>query len=357
MAHFPKKDRSARTGSNLRGEPSAVLHALASADPYRPLRQLERAFRRARATLIKPGDRRVADALVRATEAAWQRASLAADGDCDSRQALKISARNKLHRTLSRAIRGYRTYLSLKRQYLRQRHKIVGAIAAASRLRGATLDLRVLTTPFATDAQEFVAPFPRYETQTGDIHGLLTQDDSILLPDTGQLIQNFSFEHNESHWGLMSEVNFVDHLASCGVDFTMPRSGHLQVAAQIENVYNRLNCSITDNFGFSHSYLEAWVDLYIAIVRTDVAAELYRTRLITSRLRSEGDDVLRSISDLATEIPYAVGALSLETLPAGEQVTVLAGAYVRVDSDTDDMNAHVRATYWWRLKKLQIGVI
>jgi hypothetical protein len=278
-------------------------------------------------------------------------------GDCDRRQALKVSARNKLERRLGQAIRGYRAYLALKRQYLKQRHKIVGAIAAASRLRRATLDLRVRDVPLVIDTQEFVAPFPRYEIQIGDIHGLLTQDDSLLLPGTGQLIQNFSFEHNESHWGLMSGANFVNHFASCGVDFTMPRDGNLQVAAQIENIYNRLSCSITDNFGFSHSYLEAWVDLYVAIVRAGRDAELYRTRLITSYLQSEGDDVHRSISDLAIGIPYAVGALSLETIPAGEQVTVLAGAYVRVDSDTDDMNAHVRATYWWQLRKLQIGVI
>jgi hypothetical protein len=357
MTLIPKKDRLARTGSNLRSKSSPALDALAPADLNQPLRQLERAFRRTRAKLIKPSDRRAADALICATEAAWQRACLEVDGDSDQRQALKIIARNKLQKTLTRSISGYRTYLALKRQYLKQRHRLVGAIAGAARLRGATLDLRVLPPSLATDVQEFVAPFPRYETQTGDIHGLLTQDDSILLPDTGQLIQNFSFEHNESQWGVTSDVNFVDHLASCGVDFTMPRTGNLQVAAQIENIYNRLNCSITDNFGFSHSYLEAWVDLYIAVVRAGAAAELYRTRLVTSRLRSEGDDVLRSISDLSTDIPYAVGALSLETIPAGEKVTVLAGAYVRVDSDTDDMNAHVRATYWWRLRKLQLGVI
>jgi hypothetical protein len=52
-----------------------------------------------------------------------------------------------------------------------------------------------------------------------------------------------------------------------------------------------------------------------------------------------------------------MGASTMRALPAGEQVTVLAGAQVRIDSDLDDMDAHVRATYWRRLRKLQIAVV
>jgi hypothetical protein len=44
-------------------------------------------------------------------------------------------------------------------------------------------------------------------------------------------------------------------------------------------------------------------------------------------------------------------------IPEGETVTVLAGAHVRIDSDTDDMDAHVQATFWWRVRKLTVGVI
>jgi len=44
-------------------------------------------------------------------------------------------------------------------------------------------------------------------------------------------------------------------------------------------------------------------------------------------------------------------------IPEGETVTVLVGSHVRIDSDTDDMDAHVQATFWWRVRKLTVGVI
>lgn len=353
MPAFPKKDSSAHTGSNLLGRSAATSPAAG----HPPLLRLEREFRRERAKLIKPADRRAAAKLAREIEAEWQRAALATEGDADRRQSLKKEAQQKLARRLVRLLPGFRAYQALRKRYLKQRGKIGGLPARTTGDRRLTLNLGALENNFTADVQEFVAPFPRYEILAGDFAGLLTQDDSVVWPDNGQWAQNFSFEHNESAWGAISHATFMDHLASCGVDFTMPRDGRLQIGAELENFANRLNCSISDNFGFSHSYLEAWVNLFIAVVRQGMPVDYYQVRLIDSFLSSEGDDLSRSISDLNTFEPYAVGALTLRSLPAGEQVTVLAGTHVRIDSDTDDMDAHVRATYWWKLRKLQLSVV
>jgi fido (protein-threonine AMPylation protein) len=72
--------------------------------------------------------------------------------------------------------------------------------------------------------------------------------------------------------------------------------------------------------------------------------------------RRAGSRASRAISDLNTIEPFGVGAVTLHALPAAEKVTVLAGAHVRINRDIDDMDAHVQATYWWRLRKMQIGV-
>ncbi|MEO7414419.1 MAG: hypothetical protein ABIZ81_13790 [Opitutaceae bacterium] len=356
MLLLPQKNKGARTGSNLRGKSTLTPRQLAQSNNWARLQRLARAFRQERTQLISKAELRAAAGLAREIEMEWQQASLGVDGDIDRRQELKKLAKKKLERKLGHSIPGFRAYQALKKAYLKERGKIAGAPPPSATTGDLTLGLLEREESPSVDFQEFVAPFPRYEILTGDIQGALAQDDSFIRPDTGQWVQNFAFAHNESSWLVSSRAVFVDHFASCGVDFTMPRDGRLQVAAEMENFSNRLNCSISDNFGFSHSYLEASVNLFVAIVRRDVPTDYYQVRLIRSVLNSEGDDLDRSISDLATFVPYGMGALTLHPLPAGEKVTVLAGAHVRINSDTDDMDAHVRATYWWRLRKLQLGV-
>ncbi|HEX2853760.1 MAG TPA: hypothetical protein VHO24_11020 [Opitutaceae bacterium] len=357
MASSPKKHSRAKTGSTPLGKSASLLGPAAKARSNRPLQQLDAEFRRERAKLITKAELRATAGIAGETEAEWQRAALVARGDADRRRELKNEARKKLERKLGRSIPGFRAYQALKKKYFKQHGKIAGLTVVSPHLHDLSLDIGMLENPFTTEVQEFVAPFPRHQIETGDLQGALGQDNSVVLPDSGQFVQDFAFAHNESSWGASSSAVFVDHLASCGVDFTMPRDGRLQVAAEIENFSNRLHCTITDNFGFSHSYLEAWVNLFVAIVRENEPVDYYQVRLISSPLRSEGDDVERSISDLNTFEPFAIGALTLRPLPAGEKITVLAGAHIRIDSNTDDMDAHVHATYWWRLRKLQLGVV
>jgi hypothetical protein len=356
MINAPQSDPRPAIRSNVNGGEGVAWKKVLPAR-NRKLFALERAFHTQRAKLIKPAARLATAKFARETEASWQRAALKAGSSADRRQALKLEARNQLEQKLLREIPGFRAYLALKKKYLTDRSRILGQAEAADGIRPLKVQLGALDGSFTSDAQEFVAPFPRGDLSIGDLQGALKQDRSQALPGTGQLVQDFFFEHNESSWGASSSYVFVDQLASCGVDFTLPTSGRLQVAAEIENFANRLDCSITDNFGFSHSNLEMWVNLFIAIVRFGVPRDYQAVRLISSQLSSDGDDLSRSISDLATFEPYAMGGLTLSPLPAGETVTVLAGAHVRVASDTDDMNAHVHASYWWHLRKLTIGVI
>jgi hypothetical protein len=129
------------------------------------------------------------------------------------------------------------------------------------------------------------------------------------------------------------------------VDYTLPAGGRLQVSAEIEN------------FGEPVDQLDPRQFRHLAQLPHDDGGLVHRHRSsrsahgllpqsrAASYLSTQGDDVDRSFSDLDNAVPFGVGAVSTFPIPEGETVTVLAGAHVRIDSDTDDMDAHVQATF------------
>jgi hypothetical protein len=358
LIKLPPRNNDARTGSTLESGP--VLPAVHSGlrDSRRVLEKLARDRSRQRAKLITGAQRRAARQQSEAARTAWQKASLLSGLDADRRAAAKSTARGQLERKIARTIGRYRELRQIQRAYLRDTRRAAHELMKRGPRAGAYLDWGSIKWPLpVTEATTFTAPFPVHVLESFDIHDLLVADNSFALPDVGQLIQNFTFAHNESSWLVTSNANFVDQLTSCGIEYTLPSAGRLQVSAEIENLANRLMCSITDNFGWSHSWLTMTADLFIGLVRPGQPMDYYPVRVLTSYLDSGGDDVSRSISDLDNDVPFGVGAVSTFPIPAGETVTVLAGAHVRIDSDTDDMDAHVQATFWWRLRTLTVGVI
>ena len=359
LAKLPARDSQSRTGSSL--ESGQVLPAVQAGlrSSQRVLEQLARDRARQRAKLITASERRAAAQQSEEARTAWQKKSLLARLDVDRRAAAKSAARRQLERRLARRILRYRELRQVQRAYRRETGRVARDQFKRGPRAGSHINVGAIDWPVSVGEEptSFTAPFPHHVLESGDLHGLLVADDSFALPDVGQLIQNFTFAHNESAWGVSSNANFVDQLTSCGVDYTLRSSGRLQIAAEIENLANRLTCSISDNFGFSHSYLTMTADLFIGIVLFDQPMDYYPLRILASHLNSGGDDVNRSLSDLDNAVPFGVGAVSTFPIPAGETVTVLAGAHVRIDSDTDDMDAHVQATFWWRVRKLTVGVI
>jgi hypothetical protein len=328
----------------------------------RAVEALARDRSRQRAKLVTAAERKAAARLSSEARTEWQKASLLARLDADARAAKKVTARQALERKLGRTIRRYPELRKTQRAYLANTGRAARELFKSGPRESAFLDWGPIRWPIlpplpSVPPTTFTAPFSRFDVETGDFHDLVVADNSFALPDAGHLIQNFRFAHNESAWGVSSNANFADQLTSCGVDYLLTETGRLQVSAEIENLANRLTVSITDNFGFSHSWLMMTVDLFIGLVRPGRPMDFFPVRVLASHVDSDGDDVHRSISDLDNAVPFGVGAVSTFPIPAGETVTVLAGGHVRIDSDTDDMDAHVTATFWWRLRKLTVGVI
>lgn len=353
MKTLPKPDRRAKTGSNLKLVPKPGPRLRPTAE-WKTLQDAQRTYRRELTQLLPATQRRKIRSLAEAARAEWQKRARALDGDLAQRDALKAAARQALQRQLTRTVPRYRAALALQRRYHDQRQRLLRPGLAS--LEG--YPELTLSTDMAIDSpRTFTPPYPLYEIRAGGVPTYLASDDSFIWPDSGQIIQNFTFAHNESNWGLSSNANFINHFASCGVPCTMARRGFVQVGAEIENLYNRLTFSITDNFGFSHATLAVETRLFVAIVQEGQFRELATATLLRTVVSSGGDDLSRSISDLDNAESYAVGMVTASRLDEGEKFTVLVGAEIAVDSDTDDMDAHVRATYWWRLNRFNLGVV
>ncbi len=362
MSTIPLKDRRARTGSTLRGNPLRA-HRLARQEAAdRPLHRLTREYHRACRQLIPAADLKRAAAIAHAVKLEWRQASLKAGGDGTRLEALKDAARRKFHREAARALPGYRKWLALTKGYRKvhlqlDRHALSGA--AGPRLEVAWGEVPHAPPPGAV---EFVPPFPLFDVQMLDPQGHVTADTSFAGPAAGNLVNNFVFDRDESTpaiigaFGLTTRPDTATSLASCGGNFTLPRTGRLQVNANVRNYYNKAVLSLRDRFGFSYGKLGLQVRLFIDVIRGRDVIHLPTTMLATS-LDSDGDDVSRTVTDIDNSMLFQVEGVTEETIAAGERVQVMVGSEVSIGSEQDDMDSHASAVYYWQVRKMFVAVI
>jgi len=272
---------------------------------------------------------------------------------------LKRSARRKLERLLAQEFPVYTQWRAMRRAHLREHRKLAAAsIASAPTARGhlAWGD----HSPSRSAGQEFGEPFTSFDVHAIDPFHLIVSDESFAAPDIGHLVNNIVFDQDENTsfsdalWGLLPP-RFAASQASCGVAFTAPSPGRLQVSAVLQNFYNRVTFSVHDNFGFSSADVNVFLRLFIAVVRGTRVIYL-PTDVITSGLRSFGADVNARAPLLDDSVPYTVSAVTDERLNANESVLVLAGSEVHIGTLLADMQCKMNAVLWWGLKKLTVGV-
>ena len=121
----------------------------------------------------------------------------------------------------------------------------------------------------------------------------------------------------------------------------------------MQNIYNRLVFSVTDNFGFSSAEVGITVGLFVAVVR-GTSVEYLRKTLLSTGLTSDGSDASYTQSDLDDATPYSIPASTQTRYEANESVLVLAGSEVMLGTILDDMHCKMNALFWWKLEKLAI---
>lgn len=359
MTKYPRKDRYAKTGSSLRGQPLlAHREARLKQDTRRHGRLAKAYYGQIRKLFSKADLRRAAD-ISRQVNGEWRKASLAAGGDADRVDALKLAARKKLERLLAREFPNYRQWKAMQRAHLREQDKLATSTLASGHAAGTHIDWGNLVTLESATAQ-FVAPFTTFDVQLIDWGDFVVSDESFAKPHIGHMVNNFAYDQDQSvsfGAGLLGilPIESAISMVSCGVAFTTPSAGRLRIGAALQNVYNKVVVSVTDKFGFSSA--EVWIslNLFVAVVR-GTKVEHISQQLIGTHLVSDGDDVKRVLTDLDTTMPHGITVETSTRLDANESVLVLAGSEVVIGTILDDMHCKMNAVLWWKLNSLAIDM-
>jgi hypothetical protein len=358
MSNYPIKDRSARTGSNLRG---GSLLAQRQAELARERQLHERLARErfadTRKLFSKQELKRMSN-VAAAIGREWRQASVKVDGDSSRIAALKSAARRKLDRAWGREVPKLAKARTLRRAQMREHRKISADVIAYQLKPRHHIEWGDIA-PF-TNGTDFLPPFASFDVQTVDRDSLIVRNDSFANPQTGHLVNNFDYDQDEHTsfgaglWGILV-IRGASNWAACGVTYTVPQDGRLQVSAVLRNFYNKLMYSVTDNWGFSSADVGISVELFVVVVRGTKV--IYMPTLVRNTwFASDGDDKSVTESEIDDAVPFTITASTEERFNANEQVLVLAGSNVYVGTKIDDMHCRADVVLWWGLQRLSIGM-
>lgn len=357
MTHFPRKDRDARTGSGLRGQPLVAHRDAELKRQARPHQRAAKAYRQQIRKLFTKADLRRAAAIGHDVNREWREATLKAGADAPRADALKLVARRKLERRLTRELPNYRQWKLLQRAHLREQGRLAAETLAAVGASPARIEwgdrVAVELEPGA-----FVAPFTTFDVQMIDWGDFVVADESFAKPAIGHMVNNYSYDQDQSvsiGAGLLGilPIENAASLVSCGVAFTTPSAGRLKIGASLQNIYNNVVVKVTDKFGFSSAQVWVAPALFVAVVRGTVVERISQP-LPGVKVESDGDDVNYGFCDLDTTQPYGITVETNTRLAANESVLVLAGSEMLIGTVLDDMHVKAKAVLWWQLKALSI---
>lgn len=359
MDRYPRKDRDARTGSNLPGTFLQDHRRGVLAGAAKPFERLSRERHRLEKALFSRADLRRVREIGREVYREWREASLRAGGEAPRVDALKLAARKKFERVVAREFPQYRQWKTLRRAHLGAHAKLrAGEARAANRVGNASLQWGRPGDPGST-ARVFTPPFTTFDVDTLDLGGFVVSDESFARPAIGHLVNLLVFDQDESTGigagllGILPVAN-AGSFVSCGVAFTTPSEGRLKISADVLNLYNRLTFSVTDNFGRSSASVGIGVELFATVLRGSGAVEQVARSIHSTGIESGGSDQHRVETELDTTAPFTMVVETATRYDPNESVLVLAGTAVRVNTLLDDMHCKADAVLWWQLQRLTV---
>ena len=169
----------------------------------------------------------------------------------------------------------------------------------------------------------------------------------------------FEYDEHTAFLNGIFEIYFVLgewSRAGCGINYTVPRQGHLRLGATLQNFHTRVSMSLKDNFGFSVGRIYADASLYDDIVRGSKITHL-STILVKKILESDGDDISTTLPALDNTAPYVIDVTTDEIFEAGAAVQIIAGSEFNGGCRLDDMKGSINALLWSRAKKITVDVV
>jgi len=361
MTKYPFKDGAAKTGSSIRGNPLLAHRQKAMAARKEAHERLAREERRQVAGLLTKRELGSLRKIAAAARNDMREAIIDAGGDVAAIAAARAAARRKLDRAFAREAPGFARWRIVRRAQMRAHGKLLDAhVAAAPGGRDHLVWGNVGVLP-GDPMQAFVPPFTTFDVQTINFGDEIIRDDSFARPEIGHLVNNFDYDDDQDTsivagaFGILLP-NFGTSRAMCGVGFTTPASGFLEMAGVFRNVYYRAMLSVEDSAGFSSAVTSVAVGFCFTVLRGNGEVIEASTTLRNARLDSGGGDGHIVDVGIDDQAPITASVLMPLPLDANESVLVLAGAEVTIASMLDDMHCRGNALAWWTLSELRVGM-
>lgn len=357
MAQPPEKSPTAETGSNVGARAALLEHdQRATERRIEPLVRLREEAANQRAGFLTEDVLHMIDGIAQSSRDAFNRALLGSHGDGEAIARARDEMRATNRQALAQQIPGFSAF---------QVAQISNARAHAERRaehRAATVQGRVNldlgTVPIqALDEQRFVAPYPLFDVASPGVGELVRADGTFADPRLGIVLNQLRYD-NDDHdplFGFSNSLGVASN-AAVGVNCTMQRSGRMAVSAVVQNIYNYVTFSLTDNFGWSDGEMHFRVLLFMRILRGGQVIAF--DRLICERgLQTPGGVDLHGVSfdDIEMSTPYTLTAVTDDTFAAGETVQILVGSRLEIDDSLNDMQARLNGTLGWQVEQIVVS--
>ena len=359
MTHplLPARDDSARTGTNTPILESSTPRTRELAALAKARAKLDREFKARARGLFTKADLKRAQALLDGLRQQFHASNLALGPEREPLEVNSERFRKRVDREFTRALPGYREF----RKLMRERRAAFGKLGP---LRGVTTDRQLalgLPVLEATpSANSLTAPYPLFVQDHHTAAGRL-QDDSFVIPDSGQLVQRYHYTHDDSGpWvSTIYGISWPDRLQArvgCGANIRTTGAGRLRVFAQLKNFYCNFYYSVEDLFGFSEAEFEISLCAWARVRQGERAYEVFEP-LVSDGLTSFGSDLAYQMAPLDNTQPYTLDITTPASYEANTLLEVVAGVGLVIDSDVDDMCSHADGIGWWRLEQLTVDTV
>jgi hypothetical protein len=364
-----KNELPIKSGSNLDSFSGLVEQLqLAIRKQRKPIADAFRKLSRSKQSLLNKAALKKIASVIQDERKSYDLEVLGCRGNTNRIAKLKKAARKEISKILFKTIPNAKKITALNEKHAKQYKKISSRLANV-------FDERIRThlgvvLPELLGYETFEAPFELYGVYSDlvsvDQPGLgpetdqyITYNNSFVIPSWGVMANDFTFRHNHSSWLKRFDYRQRENLAVLGIKYKMPKTGFVNVSAVLRNMSNSIVMSITDNFGFSMADIDARHSLYVIIVRPPGSAALFDFHYqvtIDAGLLSDGDDVSDSIAPLQTTVPYTLNFSTPEMFNEGDELSILIGTQVFVDSYLEFMKSTIDATLAWNLKAMYVSV-
>ena len=353
MAVLPRPTKYSKVGSNLkRRKAVAAFDEALRKRRIKPFLRAERKFQRQRrAILTKPAVRNAAE-VFRHHRDAYDLAFLKANGNGVKIDRSRRRAQAAIDRALRVRIPKFAKYEALRQQYaldyrgLVANHLLTNQVGALGVQLG---DVR----PDDVIFQPFTPPYELFDVTA--IAGL-SSDNSFADPDSGNLVTDIRYLNDDSTFTSFKPVVVSENRSSVGINFRVPKTGFLNCTAVIQNLFNRFVYGLKNKFGFSSGEIDVQHTIFVTIVRFGEVTRREHTMFANGLVALDGSEFTASGSPISTSTPFTISFAFRDAFLKGEQIQILVGAAVCIQSRVDDMEAFATAVTQWQLKTLAVAM-